>query len=128
MKVKALKTFDGREGFIRAGSEPNLSDGYARELARNGLVELLDPSEPGPAPENKQAKPAAPMRAAATRPGGGKRPGKEPALGDGPVLSPLSSRAVQVQAKKTQKKSAGGAKKTEAETTPPAGDPNAASS
>lgn len=40
MQVKALKSFSGKLGFIRAGRGPfTLPDQYANDLIRNGLVE-----------------------------------------------------------------------------------------
>jgi len=122
MQVKALKSFQGRHGYIRAGQLVNLEDGYARDLAKNKLVELPAEGDGGPKPENRQAAGRAPYRAA--RPGLAEaKPGREPKLGDGPTLTPLSSRAAQARAKTTPPASARGGKKARVTKTPPKSDP-----
>lgn len=107
MQVRALKSFEGRHGFIRAGQVVNLEDGYARDLMKNKLVEPIE-GDGGPKPDNRQSMMRAPRPSA---PVSGRRPGKEPPLGDGPTLTPLSSRAARAQAGKTPNKSDAGAKK-----------------
>jgi hypothetical protein len=116
MQIKALKSFQGRHGYIRAGQIVNLEDGYARDLAKNGLVEIPE-GDDGPKPGNRQAMRRAPLLGA--RPGAAeKRPGQEAPLGDGPTLTPLSSRAAQARPKKTPPESARGGKKAAAKKTP----------
>lgn len=117
MQVKALRSFQGRHGYIRAGQTVNLEDGYARDLAKNKLVELPE-GDGGPKPDNRQAMRRAPVLGG-IRPGANeKRPGQEPRLGDGPTLTPLSSRAAQARTKKTPPVSGRGGKKAGATKTP----------
>lgn len=112
MQVKALKSFQGRHGFIRAGDTVNLEDGYARDLAKNGLVQLpKSEGDGGPKAPAANIALGGRGRPSVQRPEA-PRPGKQqPPLGDGNTLTPLSSRAARVRAEKTPKKSASGAKK-----------------
>lgn len=117
MQVKALKSFQGRHGYIRAGQVVNLEDSYARALAANKLVELPNTEgDGGPKPENRQAMMRAPaVGGVRLRPGANEKPpGKAIPLGDGPTLTPLSSRAAQARPKKTPNASARGGKKARA--------------
>ncbi|HMJ15503.1 MAG TPA: hypothetical protein VK524_29005 [Polyangiaceae bacterium] len=66
MKVKALKSFQSRAyGFITAGSKFNCEPGYARDLVRNKLIEILEDT---PGPKDNKAVPAAPARKQPTAP------------------------------------------------------------
>lgn len=107
-QVRALKSFQGKHGYIRAGQLVNLEDGYVRDLLKNKLVETLE-GDGGPKQQGRQAA-RAPYAAAGLRQPA-TRPGTEPPLGDGTTLSPLSSRAGQARAKKTQKLAGAGGKK-----------------
>lgn len=55
-QIRALKTFQGRHGLVRAGSIITVQDSYAAQLIRNGLAAMTQAPEnkalPG-APENK---------------------------------------------------------------------------
>lgn len=83
MKVKALKSFQSKAyGFITAGSKFNCEPAYARDLARNKLIEILDEEET-PGPKDNKAVPAAPVTRQRT----------VPAPGDGQVPPPSSLEA-----------------------------------
>lgn len=57
-QCKALRTFDSRYGFIRAGDRFSAEKGYALDLATRGLVAILpDTLEPA----RTQAFPGAPL-------------------------------------------------------------------
>lgn len=105
--VKALKSFKGKYGHIRAGMTFNPDPGYAREMQRKGWIEPVAEEEPGPGPQKKappapdrnRNKPPAPSRAGKDQ-GGAKRtppPNKkgagtsgdteQPPAGGGPVTS-----------------------------------------
>jgi hypothetical protein len=69
MKVKALKSFQSRSyGFITAGSKFNCEPGYARDLVRNRLIQILEEEEEPPGPKDNKAVPAAPARKQPTAP------------------------------------------------------------
>ena len=68
MKVKALKSFQSKAyGFITAGSKFNCEPGYARDLVRNKLIEILE-GEETPGPKEDKSVPAAPVRKQPTAP------------------------------------------------------------
>lgn len=65
-QCKALRTFESKYGFIRAGSPFSAEKGYAVELASRGLIEILpDTLEPArnqalPGPPAKKESPVVP--------------------------------------------------------------------
>lgn len=92
--VKALKTFRGRYGMIRAGTSFNSDPRYAAALKKKGWLEVVEGGDEQPAPDEKKQPgpdknrqvPQAPSRA-----------GKDLAAGKGatlPPTGPLTSRAV----------------------------------
>jgi len=115
--VKALKSFRGRYGMIRAGSIFNCEPGYAESLRKNKLIEVIDGAadekrqEPGP--EANRKKPDPPGRAGKDQPGeqGERRDATVPPLAGGLALTSASLRADLASRKTTSTKSAAGAKK-----------------
>jgi hypothetical protein len=102
-ECKALRTFNSdRYGFIRAGSHFSSEVGYAQDLVRNGLAQIIV-DEPHPtrqvqafprAPEIKE-QPPDPPPAAANNPVTADPPA------DGPEKSSLLSRAVRASRRRT---------------------------
>lgn len=94
--TRALRTFKGRYGLIRAGTVFNCEPGYFAALEKQGFVKVETERTP-PGPGENRAIPAAPETAAAGA-GGEKRgvvdPGKAPAADQGgdtsqnPVILP----------------------------------------
>lgn len=70
MYVKAIATFDSKQlgQHIRAGMTFHCAPGYAKDLQRNHLVEILSTADSEPAPSSNKAIPGAPATS-----------GKEPA-------------------------------------------------
>lgn len=102
--VKALKSFKGRYGHIRAGTTFNADPSYYRQLAAKGWVELApeskDKQPPGPGPGENRDKGGAPGRAGKGGAGGkpaapnkpGSRKGTAPQRGAGGAVTSRSLR------------------------------------
>ncbi len=111
--VKALKSFRGRYGLIRAGSTFECEPGYVTALLKNKMVEVLEgeaapAGEPGP--KKNRNIPTAPNKSGKERPSGqgGKSDGsgQSPAGGKGSTSSSLQ--ADLASRKTTSTRSAGG--------------------
>jgi hypothetical protein len=81
MLAKALKSFRGRYGLIRAGSTFNCEPGYYGQLAKKGWVEAAkggpepeSAQKPGPGPADNRDKGGAPNKAGKGEAGTGKPP------------------------------------------------------
>lgn len=77
--VKALRSFKGRYGHIRAGSTFNCDPNYMRQLQGKGWIEAAKPEpgskdKPAPGPGDNRDKGGAPGRAGKGAPGAGKPP------------------------------------------------------
>jgi hypothetical protein len=98
MKARAVRSFAGRYGRIRAGMIFECEPGYFQALKRNGLVEKADENQPAqapdPSPPANRSKPAAPMKAGNAEPDGqGKPPGAtDPRKGAGRTITSRSLR------------------------------------
>lgn len=79
--AKALRSFKGRYGHIRAGTTFNCAPGYYAALEKKGWVQLAKVEEPGPS--DNRAIPGAPNKSGELEPGGEKDPGKAPAAPGG---------------------------------------------
>lgn len=97
--AKAKKSFRGRYGLIRAGSQFQCEPGYFNQLEKKGWVEEVDVKEPAPSkqrepgPDKNRKKPDAPKRAggkAGAASGGGKPSAKTQRLGKGSAPAPDS--------------------------------------
>jgi hypothetical protein len=120
MKVRAVKTFSGRYGLLRAGTEFECEPGYFQALKRNGLVQLAtdriaappaDPNAPpGPGPGDNRSIPGAPKPGKDT-PGEQRKPpgGTGHRKAAGSVTTSSSLRADLHSRGKTSGKSGGGA-------------------
>lgn len=119
MRVKALKTFRGRYGLIRTGTQFDCDPGYYRQLSRNGMVELVEstkPADPGPS-ENRDLE-QAPNRAGKSTAGGQGKPPADtvPPPAGGRAITSRSLRQDLASRRKTSTSSSGGASKPAKET------------
>jgi hypothetical protein len=80
MWVRALKTFKGRHGKIRAGEKFNAEPGYVAQLVRNKLVQPTEPpNQDAPGPKKNRRIPAAPHEKEQDAPQGNAEAGVKPA-------------------------------------------------
>jgi hypothetical protein len=115
MLAKALKTFNGKYGLIRAGQTFNCDPAYFAALLKNKLVVAAE-GEDTPAPSSNRSIPAAPGKADTGKgnPGGqANKPGATvPPPGAGKALTSSSLRRDLASRGKPASKSVSGAKKS----------------
>lgn len=126
-EARALRTFKGRYGTIRAGSLFQAEPGYLAQLVKNKLAEATG-DEPGPSKDRNI--PEAPQKKGKP----GKEPGEKEAIapdteqtaGSGQGVTSASLQAGRASTKKTSKRSGAGGKgkapppKKKTSSTPPA--------
>lgn len=133
--VRALKSFKGRYGHIRAGQTFAAEPGYAKQLQRSKLAVIIEDDAKDPGPSQDRDRKEAPQRGGKEGQGSGNPPKQSdastvpPPLGDGQAITSSSLPAVRASTKPTSPKSvAGGRKRTpttrkpkaKTPTTPPA--------
>lgn len=114
MQVRALATFNGRYGMIRAGTTFNAEPGYVKALNKHKgkpLVEVLSEQDAdekkAPGPGDNKSIPGAPSQGGKDKAGGVQAP--SPAAGK-PITS-ASLPAGPASTKKTSKRSGAGGRK-----------------
>lgn len=129
MKTRALKTFRGRYGLIRAGNVFECEPGYYKQLAKMGMVQkepertLDEPGQPpdpnkpdNPGPSKDRDAKGPPFPPGKSPPGVARKPPGDTArrTGGGQALTSRSLRADLRSRGKTSKKSDGGELETAA--------------
>lgn len=111
-EVRALRSFRGRYGHIRAGQTFTAEPNYAAQLQRNKLVVVVDESK-DPGPSKDRSRPEAPHRGGKETPGKGNpaQPTDPQQSADGKVITSASVQAGQASRKKTSLQSVAGGRR-----------------
>lgn len=112
-EARALRTFKGRYGVIRAGTVFHADPGYLAQLQRNKLAEPCDTQQRQPGPSKDRSIPSAPEKKRGNEePGKGKKdPGTAQTEGNGRGITSASLPVGRASTKKTSTTSAAGARK-----------------